>query len=602
MISTPDPRRRAGLALAGALAAAALLMGAAGPGQAVPLQEAAELIAKAREDLARGDGIAAEVRLKQAMGKGAAREAVAAYMGEALIARNELDRAREWLGPGQFTRQTAPLGFRTLGRLEQIEGNLAAAGAAFDRAVGLTPKDATLWVEIGRLRYVGGEHMLALDAANYALKLDPGNVRVLELRGQIVRDQYGLAAALPWFEAALAKSPEDVSALGEYAATLGDLGRAREMLVITRKMLELDPGNVRAFHLQAVLATRAGDTELARRLMNRIDNRLENMPAAMLLEGVLELRAGNYVLATEAFEKLLRRQPFNEKARLLLARALFLSGEYRQLVIRFAEAGADPNASPYLLTTLARSHEILGERAQAAPLLDRAAQARSSQIAPVALTTPIGTLVANGRLAEAETAAEQDRAAHPGSFGAQALAGDVQLAMGRGQAALERYKLAVRVSLPESLMLRMVTAHELAGQADEAATLVETYLVRNPTSVVAARLAAQFAARAGDWKRARLLLENIKAGGADRDVRVLADLSLAQLRSGDPKAAEASARQAYRLQRANPLAAQAWGLSLAALGEKPQIARALLDKARLLIGDNALLAEGRLRLAESRES
>jgi predicted Zn-dependent protease len=601
MTSTPDRRRRAAPALAKALAVAALLIGSAGPGRAGSLQQAGELIAAAREDLSRGDGIAAEVRLKQAMAQGAVHAAVAAYMGEALIAQNELDKARKWLAPGIFTRQTAPLGFRMLARLEQLQGNLAAAGSAFDRVIGLTPRDATMWVEIGRLRYAGGEHMLALDAANYALSLDPGNVRVLELRGQIVRDQYGLAAALPWFEAALAKAPEDVSVLGEYAATLGELGRAREMLTVTRRMLELDPGNPRAFYLQAVMAARAGNAELARGLLSRTGNELEDMPAAMLLEGVLELRAGNYVLATEAFERLLRRQPFNQKARLLLARALFLSGEHRQLVIRFAEAGADPNASPYLLTTLARAHEILGERQLAAPLLDRAARPRSPLIAVVALGTPAGMLVADGQMAEAEATAEQARTVNPGSFDTQALAGDVQLAMGRGASALERYRLAARVRLPESLMLRMVAAHRLAGQPGEAAALTEAYLLHNPTSEAAARLAAQLAADAGDWKRARLLLERIRSSGAERDLRLLTDLSLAQLRSGDASAAEASAREAYRLQRANPLAAQAWGLSLAALGEKPRIARALLDKARLLQGDNPLLAEGRQRLAENRK-
>jgi predicted Zn-dependent protease len=569
------------------LGAAALFLSLATAGAAQSLQQAADLVAEARKDIATGDGIAAEVRLQQAMDKGAAREAVAAYMGQALIAQGELDRAHDWLAPGRFTRRTAALGFRTLARLEQMQGDLPAAGAAFDRVIALTPRDPTLWVDIARLRYAGGEHMLALDAANYAFQLDPANVRTLELRGQIVRDQRGLVASLPWFEAALARAPGDISVLGEYAATLGDLGRAREMLAVTRKMLARDPGNPRAFYLQAVMAARAGNFALARGLMRRVGERLGERPAVLLFEGITELEAGNYVLAAEAFEELVRRQPDNRKARLLLVRALYLSGEYRQLVIRFAADAASPDAPPYLLTVLARSYEALGDRGLAAPLLDRAALA-GARAGPDTIPAPS---------ASSEADAEQARADNPGNFRTQAHAGDVQLALGRGEAALERYRLAARIRRPEDLVLRMAEAFRQIGRDDRAAALLETYLAGNPQSEAVARLVARRAANDGDWKRARLLLENLKANGAERDVRVLADLSLAQLRSGDAAAAEANAREAYRIQRASPLAAQLWGLSLAALGQQRQAAIALLAKARRLVGDTALIAEARRRLA-----
>lgn len=544
----------------------------------------AALIGQAGEAIAQGDGIAAEVRLKQALGKGAPREAVAALMGEALIAQGELIRARTWLEPGAFTPDTAAAGFRTLARLEQMEGNLPAAGAAFDRVIALTPRDAEMWVEIGRLRYSGGEHVEALEAAEHAFALDPKNVRVLEFRGQIVRDQQGLVAALPWFEAALAQAPEDVSVLGDYAATLGDLGRAREMLKAVRRMAEIAPGHPRVYYLQAVLAARAGNFALARRLMERVGDQGGDIPGITLLRGVLDLEAGNHVLAAEAFEQLLRRQPANEKVRNLLVRALFQAGEYRQIVRRFAGSAERADAAPYLVTVVARAHEALGERALAAPLLDRAALARPSMVAPVSSSTPVGALLALGQIAEAEAEAEDARAARPGNFDAEAQAGDVQLIAGRGEEALVRYRLAARIRLPESLMLRMVSAYSLAGQGDAAQALIERYLRQNPTSDAAMRLAARQAMEAGAWPRARALLENLEEQGGGRDVRLLTDLSLARLRSGDAAGAEASAARAYRLQRASPLAAQGWGQALAALGRKRALADALLAKAARMIG------------------
>jgi len=562
------------------LAAAALVAFAGGPGLAAPAGDGARLVEMAREDLARGDGLAAEARLRRAMAAGALREAVAAWMGEALLMQGSRDKARDWLTTGRFTRATAPNAYRTLARLEIQDGNLPAAGRAFDKAIALTPKNAEMWVEIGRLRYRGGEHTLALDAADYAIALDPGSVRALEFKGQIVRDQYGLAAALPWFEAALVKAPEDLSVLGEYAATLGDLGRASEMLAVTRTMLQLDPKNARAFYLQAVLAARADNPSLSRALLNKTGHRLDAMPGAMLLDAVLDIRAGNQVLAIDTLERLLRRQPANARAELLLARAMALAGQHGALVRRFAAIAAREDASPYLLTTVGRSYEALGQRDLAAPFLDRATQARALAVRPVASGSRIGELIAQGRLGEAQGLAESERAANPGSVGAQAAAGDVQLALRNGAGALERYRLAARVRMSESLMLRMVAAHLLSGQPREAEALANAWLTWNPTSRAAAREAASLAMARRDWKRARGLLEFVNASGSGRDVTALSDLALARLNSGDAPGAAKSAALAYGLQRANPAAAEAWGLSLSRIGKQPRMARALLAKAR----------------------
>ena len=589
------------LGLAAAIAAAFLMLPLASSGHAQSASSPGQLIAKAKEDLARGDGIAAEGRLRQALDKGASRPDVAAFMGEAMLQQGDPDKARSWLGQGEFAQGTAAIGFRALGRLEQLEGNLPEAGKAFDRAIALTPKDATMWVEIGRLRYAGAEHLLAIKAADYALQLDPANVRALEFRGQIVRDQLGLAAALPWFKAALEHAPDDLSVLGEYAATLGELGQAREMLAVTRKMIELDPSNPRAFYLQAVMAARAGKTRLARSLLNHTGTALSDVPGAMLLEGVLQIREGNYYLAIEALEKLAKLQPANPKAQVLLARAYYLAGEYRTVVKRFGATALWQEASPYLQTLVARSYEALGQRDMAAPLLDRAAFRPDGLLVPVHRGSRIGTLIAKGQYDEAEALAEANRVANPGSAISQSLAGDVQLAKGNGAGALVRYRQAARVRISEGLFARMVAALLMENDRGEARQFAEAFLYWNPTSQLAQRICGSLAADDGDWSRARMLFEHLEANGSDRDVALMSELALVQLRDGDAQAAEATARKAYRLQRASPIAAQAWGLSLAVLGKDPQNADALLQKARSIMGDTRLLAEGRRLLAAKSE-
>jgi len=562
---------------------------------AVPLRAdmsgAAKLIERARADLSRGDGIAAEVDLRKALDAGAPKEAVAASMGEAMLDQGERGKAREWLEPGQFAPEEA-----LLGRLERLDGNLVAAGHAYDRALAINDKDAGLWVDIGRLRYAGGEHMQAIEAADHALSLDPASAPALEFRAEIVRDQFGLLAALPWFEAALAHDPNELQALGEYAATLGDLGRAKDMLAVTRHMLELNSRNPQALYLQAVLAARADDNGLSRSLFDKIGDRFDNVPGAMLLDSVLNLRSGNFLLAAETLEKLAARQPGNMRAQELLAAAYYGAGSYSEVVRRFDPLAGDGAASPYLLTTVARAHEMLGERDRAAPLLDRAANLNDRATAAVSIGSELGGMLSRNNLAEAEAAAEQRRTASPGNADAQALAGDVQLARSSAPAALDRYRLAAKVRVSDSLMERIAVALAQAGQGDAAAALVESHLAQNPSSRTARRLVAALAARQGDWARAAQLLANLRDSTGGGDVRLLADLSLAQVRSGNAGEAEKTAAEAYRLQPASAVTAQAWGMALVALKQRPQDARALLDKARAIAGDNPMLAEARSQL------
>jgi Flp pilus assembly protein TadD len=158
----------------------------------------------------------------------------------------------------------------------------------------------------------------------------------------------------------------------------------------------------------------------------------------------------------------------------------------------------------------------------------------------------------------------------------------VQLLQGNGAAAVVRYRLASRVRMPDSLLQRMVSAMILSGQQRDAAALIEAYLLQTPSSPVAVRLAASLAAGQGDWTRARQLLQFLRDNGSAKDVHLLADLSQAQLRSGDAETAEVTAREAYRLQPSNPFASRAWGVCLNALKQRPADARALLAKAQVM--------------------
>lgn len=483
---------------------------------------------------------------------------------------------------------------------ELAQGNMAKAGDALNRALAVGPLDSGLWVDIARFRYRGGEHLLAFAAAQRALDLGPQDPAALGLKAELVRDSEGKVPALAWFEKAIERAPDDLSLKLEYAATLGEAGRANDMLVTTREVLERDPKNARAFYLQAVLAARAGNYALAKRLLARTQGRLDKLPGTLLLRAIVEMDAQNHQLAIESLETLVERQPGNRRARDLLARALFLSGEHAEVTGRFSAAAQRADASAYLVMTVARAWEQLDRRDRAAPLLDRVAGAAPLPVVPVAGHEPVGRMLEAGETGSARALVGGWLAANPGNYDHLALAGDVELLAGNPGGAIRFYERAARIRNPDSLVLRRVQALLSVRDPGSAIALAEARLAASPGKTSLRRAVALMASGAGDWPRARRLLETVAGAGESRDVQLLSDLALVQVRTGDAALGAETAHKAQAIYRAHPISTQALGIALVAGGEQPRNAAALLAKARAMLGDNPLLVEARMVLAAQR--
>jgi tetratricopeptide (TPR) repeat protein len=488
------------------LAVALLLAGpAAGAAQLEDLR------AKAQAAIERRDPVSAEVMLRAAIKAGASEDALRAHLGAALLAEGDRTEARKVLEGGAFVPETAALGWRVRGQIALAEGNLRAAANAFDEALRVNPRDSDLWVAIGSLRFSGGEQLQSVEAADRAVALDPRNARALAFRGLLIREQYGLAASLPWFEAGLRVRPDDPALLGEYAATLGDMGQYRAMLIVCRKLAQVDPKNPRPAFLQAVLAARAGNTDLARTILQRTGTALRDMPAAILLTGVLEYRAGNINVATEQFDRLVRMQPDNLAARQMLLRALARQGSDQPVTTRFAGDAAQPWATPYTLRLVGESWRRLGAKARAAALFARAATPAAHGPAPLAVGFETGVLAAayadapnqaqtavpyirallrDGRKDEAQAAADRLRDANPGAAEAHLLAGDVRTLRGDAPGALSDYQNGAAIRFNEPVLRRMDAGLRALGRGRDADAMTARYLAQNPQSLLAMRLLA----------------------------------------------------------------------------------------------------------------
>jgi tetratricopeptide (TPR) repeat protein len=558
-------------------------------------------LAQARTCLLLGDGDAARAEIERARQLGAPLAGTRHLMAHALFLQGDNDgavaEARQ--APARFAAYAS----RIAGLASLAAGDEAGAGAAFAAALAAGPHDGRVWTDVARFRRETGDLAGAIAAADKAVSLDGANAEALGLRGELTRGQYGLVAALPWFDRALAVDPDNVTVRLERAATLLDLGRTQDMLADTRQVLAAAPANARAWFLDSLLAARAGKFELARDLYRRTGGAFDETPAGMLLAGSAELGSGHADLAAARLDRLVSLQPDNAKARRLLAAAQWRQGDARAAAETLRPLADRPDADAYSLRLMTEASARLGDaraaaayRARAAlpqhrseaallappvdddalAVLRRQAEAHPEAPAQVAL---IRALLGRGLTGEALERARRLEAANPGAPDAHVLAGDALGLAGDYRGAAEAYRRAANIAFTEPVALRLVEALRRAGDAPGAGQVLALFLAQNPQSVPAQLLAADALLQARRWDAAIDLYEKLRARLGDRDSTLLNNLAWAYASEGDYESALPFARKAWSLDPGNAATADTYGWLLFKSGRDRVRGLALLQRA-----------------------
>lgn len=555
------------------------------------------------------DGIGAEAELQRAFALGLDPSAVRHLYGHALQLQGKWDKAKEQLFADDIPLQNQAYAQRIIGRVALQTGDDAMATRAFDRAIQLDAANPDLWVGIARFRAGSGDQAGAIAAVDEAVKLEPNNIRALQYRGELLRFQFGLGAALPWFERALQIDPNDVALLTEYAATLGDMGRMTDMLTIVRKIISLDGRNPRAFFMQAVLAARAGKYPLARTLMLKTQGRLDDVPAVLLVQGIIEHNETNYNAAIDKFRRLISLQPNNRQAQNLLARSLYLAGDASDAVEVLKAQVNNSGADPYALWLAGRGLEAIDERRQAAGVLNRAARHDVGKKTAFAPTVPIGVLQAEanrspdnagtvipyiralydrGEFASAFAQAKRLQQGNPGASDAHILVADTAMARGDYDEALRALENARKIRFSESVMLRIVEALRTKGAMQQSGDVLAQYLSYNPSNIAGLRWLAYAHLETENWDIARRILENLRRRIGDNDALIMAGLSQAYTGLGRTEDAIKAGRIAYAVQPSSPVVSHLYGLALLEDSSHIKDAHDLIKKAVTIMPKNAI--------------
>jgi tetratricopeptide (TPR) repeat protein len=578
-------------------------------------------VAQAEVLLGLYDGIGAEAELDRAVQLGLDPAKVRHLYGHAYSLQGKAQRARDELLTNDIPPENQGYAARIMGKVALQMGDEQLAGAAFNRAMELDRKNPDLWVDIARFRADSGDQAGATNAVDEAVKLDPDNIRALQYRGELLRFQFGLGAALPWFERALQIDPNDVPLLTEYAATLGDMGRMTDMLVVARKILALDGRNPRAFFMQAVLAARAGKYGLARRLMQQTGGTIDDVPAVMLVQGIIEQAEGNQNAAVDKFRRLLSIQPNNRQVQNLLARSLYLAGSAADAIDVLKPQVNRSGADPYALWLAGRALEAMGERGQAAAVMNRAAIHDFGRESAFVAQAPLSVLRAEAQrnandarvvvpyiralyiAGDYDTAFAEAKRLQQGNRGASAahvLVADVAVMLGNYDEALDALEQARSIRFSEPVMLRLIEVLRAKGAMQQSGEILAQYLKYNPGSIAGQRWMAYAHLETESWAVAAHILENLRLRIGENDALIMAGLTQAYTGLGQTEKAIAAGRIAYRVQPSSPVVSHLYGLALLADESRQRDGISLLEKAVAIMPDNPVYRDSLRRASAAR--
>ncbi len=574
----------------GALLLAALLLGACdgapgAPRKAYEARRAAlqEAIASDPKDIARrvelarvairlGDGVGAEAAVKGALAAGANDAALRPLLARAYAMQGEGGRALATLDDGPVIPEMIGEAAWVAGDVHLRNGDMGAAREAYDRAVHELPRSSGLWVDVARFRDANADVLGARDAIDYAIELDKANSAALAFKANLVRTADGLSASLAWYDDALAADPDNADALIEQAATLGDLGRYRDMLTALRHAATIVPRDPRLYYLQAVLAARADNYRLARSLLQRTRGELDAQPSFMLLSAIVELKLGGEAVAATWTDRLLAEQPENFTARRILAAADWADGDADGALEALLPLVQRPDADSWSLLLAARAAAELGRRIESADYLGRAATLARGEAVPFAADDDYGLLtmaadsdpldpakaipaisadLSAGNSARAIARAIRLREANRGVADAHILLGDAALAGGRYDLAVQAYRAARDLDASERTTLRLANALFRAGDAAGSGAAILALRDSQPSSIAADRLAGHLAMDLEHWDQAIAQFEHVRSRIGNRDVVILRELARAWAAKGEDERALPLIDRAYRLQPLN---------------------------------------------------
>ncbi len=493
-------------------------------------------------------------------------------------------------------------------------GDFSSAQGFYQRAAKLAPNLPQLDTQIAMTRLAQGDPAGAIAGLNGVLKTDPKSLQALmsltyvQLRLRDYRaaavtaerliaahpdlpvsyNLHGTAAlgmgdtkrAEADFRAALAKDPKFLDARRNLAQLFLVTNRADAGKAELRSIVAGEPSDVRSLMLLADVAGQAKAWPERLDWLRRavLVNPRDPQPRAALVQTYVA--AGNPGQALTEAAAIARERPTDPAALQLLAGAQAANKQNDAALATLKQLVAVAPTAPGARLLLARFQATVGGPSglsDARATLEGMAKlgGKATEQAYVSLIqlemsakNPDAALAVAARL----------RAVTPQKVAVDKMVGDINLAAGRGPAALAAYE-HVRASADNAQVAVLIARAQAAmGQRDAGMKTLQDYRAKHPKDLMASVAVADMAITRKDWRGAidtYLSMKNTPAAGS---AAVLNNLAFAYNEIGDPRAVAAAAR-ANQIAPGQPTIEDTYGWVLTKNGRDPKHALALLQAA-----------------------
>ncbi len=409
-----------------AIAAAGIAQTSSGgvsPPQVSP--QAAEQISRGFELLARNDASGAEGAFRQAIEAQPEAEPAHHGLGLALRSQGKLAAALRELETATRLDPNDADAYYALGELawtlsarsapSQAPGNnfapadyLDLATGAFQKALALRPKDATLRLNLadlylqagrgqaalseaqeavnlapenpdahlalGRAYFAVGEEEQAASQFESALKLDPKEGAAYLGLGQLRLRQRRFPEAEAAFRHATEVSPQMATGYAALAQVLVQDGHGAEARKLFEKAVALDPQDSESQFQLARLLMQAGEVDRATQILNQVSRAHPGFLPAREQLALALLRRGDVKTATDQAEAMLAQDPRAPEGHRLMALVLRKKADLETSLSECAQVlASDPN-DPAMLALQALELWQLGQKRQAQAAYRQAAK------------------------------------------------------------------------------------------------------------------------------------------------------------------------------------------------------------------------------------
>lgn len=327
-------------------------------------------------------GAEAEKELSAALQQGADMALIALPLSRAYLLQGKHKELLQNIPDSGYDPDTRAKVLVNHGRANIELRNYDGARRNFEDAIRLRPKSPAPVLGLARVYMIDADFAAANEAIEKARSIDPDNVDVRFLRGELERYRGKLSLAIAAYDEVIERSPRHGQALiGRAMARLaaGDNEAAVEDVAHVRR---LAPGHVQAAYVHALILAQLGRSDEATQALNDADLILRRYDkefiwshaSTLMIAGLVNYAKGSYDVATGYIEQFVRLEPKSANGRKLLGRLLILKPDAEAAVAALEPAVKLKPNDAELLSLLGSALLYSGRAKEAAEILKRAAE------------------------------------------------------------------------------------------------------------------------------------------------------------------------------------------------------------------------------------